>query len=159
MLYRSDDNEVIYRCEFCQKTFRRVLTYEKHRVTHTGEPVAIRIRCPVINCEFTYSARTDLQVFKRLWLMASTSLVGYYIFLYVNSKDHMLSDHPDKSHSCDQCSKVFFRKQSLMNHKVRIKTLQLYYGYLFMLTFSYVIGHPWSFFGFQVSFLSIQGNN
>ena len=53
-------NVVIYRCEFCQKGFYRVLAYEKHRATHTG--VAAAVPCSQSNCDFTYSDMTQLKV-------------------------------------------------------------------------------------------------
>lgn len=54
-------NVVIYRCEFCQKGFYRILAYEKHRATHTG--VAAAVRCTQGDCDFTYSDMTQLKVF------------------------------------------------------------------------------------------------
>ena len=51
---------VIYRCEFCQRGFYRILAYEKHRATHTG--IAASVRCSQGNCDFTYSDMTQLKV-------------------------------------------------------------------------------------------------
>lgn len=55
---------VIYRCEFCQKGFYRILAYEKHRATHTG--VAAAVRCTQGDCDFTYSDMTQLKVKLRI---------------------------------------------------------------------------------------------
>ncbi|KAI9565271.1 hypothetical protein GHT06_009056 [Daphnia sinensis] len=81
---------VIYRCEFCQKGFYRILAYEKHRATHTG--VAAAVRCTQGDCDFTYSDMTQL-------------------------KDHMAICHPGKTYTCAVCSKVFLTKQNLANHQ------------------------------------------
>lgn len=60
-MYRGrHTNTVVYRCDFCEKEFHRILAYEKHRVTHTGGEVAIR--CTQGNCDFTYSEMLQLKV-------------------------------------------------------------------------------------------------
>lgn len=56
----KNSNVVIYRCEFCQKGFYRVLAYEKHRATHTG--IAAAVPCSQSDCDFTYSDMTQLKV-------------------------------------------------------------------------------------------------
>ena len=88
---RKDSRVVSYRCEFCQKDFFRVLTYEKHRAMHTG--VAAAVPCSQSNCNFTYSEMVQL-------------------------KDHMAICHPGKIYTCGTCSKVFLTKQNLVNHQV-----------------------------------------
>ncbi|EFX72548.1 hypothetical protein DAPPUDRAFT_308202 [Daphnia pulex] len=80
-----------YHCEFCQKQFWRLLTYEKHRATHTGEAVAVRCAHP--NCDFTYSDTQQL-------------------------KTHVLTQHPHKAYTCDVCEKIFLAKHSLKDHKI-----------------------------------------
>ena len=87
----THSNLVIYRCEFCQKGFYRILAYEKHRATHTG--VAAAVPCAQPDCSFTYSDMTQL-------------------------KDHMAVCHPGKIYTCGTCSKVFLTKQNLVNHQV-----------------------------------------
>lgn len=81
---------VIYRCEFCQRGFYRILAYEKHRATHTG--IAASVRCSQGNCDFTYSDMTQL-------------------------KDHMVICHPEKIYTCRHCEKTFLTKQNLVNHQ------------------------------------------
>ncbi|XP_046452642.1 uncharacterized protein LOC124200448 isoform X2 [Daphnia pulex] len=80
-----------YHCEFCQKQFWRLLTYEKHRATHTGEAVAVRCAHP--NCDFTYSDTQQL-------------------------KTHVMTQHPHKAYTCDVCEKIFLAKHSLKDHKI-----------------------------------------
>ncbi|XP_057375324.1 uncharacterized protein LOC130696253 [Daphnia carinata] len=83
-------NGPTYSCEFCQKTFYRLLTYERHRSTHTG--VAAAIRCRVSGCIFTYSDLGQL-------------------------KNHMLAEHPEKAYVCKVCKKIFLTKLNLTLHQ------------------------------------------
>ncbi len=102
---------VIYRCEFCQKGFYRILAYEKHRATHTG--VAAAVRCTQGDCDFTYSDMTQLKV---CCYVTSSRVLDSTLSMI---QDHMAICHPGKTYTCTVCSKVFLTKQNLANHQVR----------------------------------------
>uniref|UniRef100_A0A182JIG2 C2H2-type domain-containing protein n=1 Tax=Anopheles atroparvus TaxID=41427 RepID=A0A182JIG2_ANOAO len=117
-----------FRCEFCELTFRRKDSHDRHRYSHTG---VLEHPCPKPNCKKAYSNRSHLNRHIRashcepLDAQQSTMDCKHTTcrMKFTNKQSmerHYQAKHVlGKPYACEECDERFWRKLQLKRHKFK----------------------------------------
>ncbi|XP_065071270.1 zinc finger protein 239-like [Rhopilema esculentum] len=115
----SDENEKVYQCQFCNKSFTRSWNFQRHVLIHTGRKPHKCDKCPK-----AFVLAAHLKIHNRIHTGEKPykcNICGRGFAQLTNLQRHVLTHTGEKPHKCTYCGKGFVSSSDLRRH-VRIHT-------------------------------------